>query len=154
MFPVTIRIEPERRLAAMAHRGPYTQINRAFEKLYALLAARNLLGQTGAMVAAFYDDPGSIAPEDLRSHAGAVVPSEIDLAPPLEAVRLPGGRHAVLTFTGPYAGLPAAYDQLCAVWRPQYGEQPADSPSFEIYLNSPFDTPQERLVTELCVPLA
>jgi AraC family transcriptional regulator len=59
----------------------------------------------------------------------------------------------VLTFTGPYAGLPAAWDQLYAAWLPASGEEPADSPPFEVYLNSPMDTAQEALVTEICVPL-
>ena len=76
------------------------------------------------------------------------------LAAPLEVVTLPAARHAVLTFTGPYAGLPAAYDQLFAVWLPTSGEKPANLPSFEIYLNSPWDTPQGQLVTEICLPLA
>ncbi len=32
-------------------------------------------------------------------------------------------RHAVLAFTGPYAGLPAAYDRLHAIWLSQSGEK-------------------------------
>ena len=66
---------------------------------------------------------------------------------------LPAGRHAVLTFTGPYAGLQAAYDQLFGIWLPQSGETPADSPVFEVYLNSPMDTAPTDLVTEICLPL-
>ena len=72
---------------------------------------------------------------------------------PLVEVTLPAGRLAVLTFTGPYAGLPAAYDQLMGIWLPQSGEVPADAPIFEVYLNSPMDTAPEALVTEVCLPL-
>ena len=72
---------------------------------------------------------------------------------PLEQVTLPAGRHAVLTYQGPYAGLPAAYDQLFGLWLPQSGEEPADSPVFEIYLNSPMDTAPDDLLTEICLPL-
>jgi AraC family transcriptional regulator len=154
MFPVTVRTEPARRLAAMAHAGPYPEINRAFEKLFATLAARNLVGRTGHMVGVFYDDPAQTAPADLKSHAGVEVPADLPVAAPLEIVSLPAARHAVLTFTGPYAGLPAAYDQLYAVWLPQSGEKPANMPSFEVYLNSPMDTDQDKLVTWLCLPLA
>lgn len=60
----------------------------------------------------------------------------------------------MLTFTGPCAGLPAAHDQLYGVWLPESGEHPADSPPFEVCLNSPMDTQQDRLMTEICVPLA
>lgn len=153
MHPVTIRHEPARRLAAMAHSGPYFEIGRSFEKLFATLAARNLVQQTGHMVGVFYNDPAQTAPEDLKSHAGVEVPEGLPVAAPLEAMTLPAARHAVLTFTGPYAGLPAAYDQLFAVWLPQSRETPANLPSFEIYLNSPMDTDQDKLVTELCLPL-
>ena len=154
MHPVTIRSEPARRLAAIAHSGPYFEIGRSFEKLFATLTTRNLVQQTGHMVGVFYNDPAQTAPDKLKSHAGVEVSDGLPVAAPLEAVTLPAARHAVLTFTGPYAGLPAAYDQLFAVWLPESGETPADLPSFEIYLNSPMDTEQDKLVTELCLPLA
>jgi AraC family transcriptional regulator len=153
MFPVLIRTDPTRRLAAMPHRGPYPQIGAAFEKLGATLAARGLYGRAGPMVAVFYDDPSVVAPADLRGHAGAEVGLDIAIDAPLEEVVLPAGRHAVVTVTGPYAGLPAAYDQLYGVWLPDSGAQPADSPPFEVYLNSPMNTPQEALITEICLPL-
>ena len=95
----------------------------------------------------------SMAPDDLRSHAGFQIHDDVAIDPPLEEINLPAGRHAVLTHTGPYAGLPAAYDQLYSVWLPGSGEEPADSPPFEIYLNSPMDTPPDALVTEICMPL-
>jgi AraC family transcriptional regulator len=152
MPDVVIRTEPARTLAAMAHRGPYPEIGRAFEKLFAAISARGLLGRTGRMVGVYYDDPSTVPAANLRSHAGVEFP-ETDMAAPLEPVHLPAGRHAVLTVRGPYSGLPAAYDQLYAVWLPQSGEEPADSPPFEIYLNAPMDTPQEALLTEICIPL-
>jgi AraC family transcriptional regulator len=153
MFPVIIRIDPERRLAAVPHKGPYPEIGRAFEKLGSTVAARGFYGRFGHMVGVFYDSPADVKPSDLRSHAGLEAPADMALDPPLEEVRLPAGRHAVLTFTGPYAGLPAAYDQLLGVWLPASGEVPADAPMFEVYLNSPMDTAPEALVTEVCLPL-
>jgi AraC family transcriptional regulator len=153
MFPVTIRTDPERRLAAVPHKGPYPEIGRAFEKLGSTVAARGFYGRFGHMVGVYYDSPADVKPADLRSHAGLECPADMILDPPLEEVRLPAGRLAVLTFTGPYAGLPAAYDQLLGVWLPPSGEVPTDSPMFEVYLNSPMDTAPEDLVTEVCLPL-
>lgn len=154
MYPVTIRTDAGRRLAAVPHTGPYHEINRAFEKLFATIVARGQIKDTGLMVGVYYDDPSATPLPDLRSHAGTIVGEEVPLVAPLEQVRLPAGRHAVLTFTGPYAGLPAAYDQLYGIWLPDSGEKPADTPPFEVYLNSPMDTPQEKLVTEICMPLS
>ncbi len=153
MYPIDVREFPARLLAAMPHRGAYHEIGHAFEKLSATMAARGLFADAGAMVAVFYDDPSAVAPDQLRSHAGFVMRGDVALDPPLNAVMLPAGRHAVLTYTGPYAGLPAAYDQMYAVWLRQSDEVPADSPAFEVYLNSPMDTAPQDLVTELCVPL-
>lgn len=153
MFPVIIRTDPARRLAAVPHTGPYHEINRAFEKLGSTVAARGLYGRFGHMVGVYYDSPANVKPADLRSHAGLEAPPDLAIDPPLEEVTLSAGRHAVLTFTGPYVGLPAAYDQLLGVWLPASGEVPADGPMFEVYLNSPMDTPPEALVTEICLPL-
>lgn len=153
MYPVTIRHDPARRLAAMPHKGSYFEIARAFDKLGATLASRGLFAQGGHMVGVYYDDPAAFAAADLASHAGFELPVAAPVAPPLEEVRLAAGPHAVLTYTGPYSGLPAAYDQLYRNWLPTSGRQPADSPMFEVYLNSPLDTAPEALVTEICMPL-
>ena len=153
MYPVTIRSEAPIRLAALPHQGAYFEISRAFQKLSAVMASRDLFGNAGRMIAVFYDDPQSTPEPNLRSHAGFEIKGPSDLSAPLEEVTLPAGRQAVLTYTGPYAGLPAAYDELFGVWLPASGEEPADSPSFEVYLNSPMDTAPEALVTELHLPL-
>jgi AraC family transcriptional regulator len=154
MYPVAIQTYPARRLVAVPHKGPYHDINRAFEKLFATIVARGQMKDVGLMVGVYYDDPSATPASDLRSHAGAIVSEDLPIVAPLEQVRLPAGRHAALTFTGPYVGLPAAYGQLDGIWLPTSGETPADTPPFEVYLNSPMDTPQEKLVTEICMPLA
>jgi AraC family transcriptional regulator len=154
MFPVITRTDPARRLAAVPHKGLYHEIGRAFEKLGSTVAARGLYGRFGPMVGVYYDSPADVKPADLRSHAGLEAPADLPIDPPLEEVTLPEGRHAVLTFKGPYAGLQSAYDQLFGIWLPQSGEAPADSPVFEVYLNSPMDTAPEDLLTEICLPLA
>jgi AraC family transcriptional regulator len=153
MHPVSVQTNGPMRLAAVAHKGPYFEISRAFQKLSAVMGTRNLFPKAGRMVGIFYDDPQSVPWPDLRSHAAFEITGEVDLSKPLEEVTLPAGRHAVMTYRGPYAGLPAAYDQLFGAWLPSSGEEPADTPSFEVYLNSPMDTAPEDLVTELHLPL-
>jgi AraC family transcriptional regulator len=152
MHPVDLRHDPARRLAAIPHRGPYIEIGRAFQKLSATMGARGLFAQAGAMIAVYYDDPTG-PPETLRSHAGFEITGDAAIDPPLEVVDLPATRVAVLTHTGPYTGLPAAYDQLYGVWLPASGEEPADIAPYEVYLNTPMDTAPEALVTEIHLPL-
>jgi len=153
MYPTEIRQEPARRIGALAHRGPYTEIGRAYDKLGAILGARGLWPQAGAMVAVYHDDPAATPPADLHAHAGVVFGPDVALDPPLEVIHLPAGPHAVMTYRGPYSGLGAAYDLLFGEWLPASGREPADSPVFEIYLNTPMDTAPEDLLTEICVPL-
>lgn len=154
MFDVEIRDLPERRLYAMAHKGAYTGIGRAFQTLDAMASARGLWPQVEAVIGVYYCDPSAVAEADLRSHAGLAVAPDL---PPLEGaedVHLAGGRYAVLTFRGPYSGLKAGYDYLYGPWLQDAGEEPRDAPSYEIYVNSPMDTAPADLVTEICMPLS
>ncbi len=154
MHPIEIRHEPARRLAAVAHLGPYTEINRAFETLGAIIGARGLFPHAGMMFGVYYEDPSTTPATALRSHAGIAFPDSVQLDPPLEIVHLPEGPHAVLTYKGPYSGLPAAYEQLYHRWLPTSGHHPTKAAPFEIYHNNPMDTAPEDLLTEICVPLA
>lgn len=91
---------------------------------------------------------------DLRSHAGMVFAKGVQLDPPLEVITLPAGRHAILSFKDPYAGLPAAYDHIFGIWLSTSGNEPSNSPASEVYLNTPMDTAPEDLFTEICLLLA
>ena len=153
MFPVEISDQPARRMAAMAHQGPYLEIGRAFEQVASVFSSRNLWPQAKGMLGIYYDDPGSIAPEMLKSHAGIVVDDAFEIPEPLEDVQVPSGKMAVMHYKGPYAGLKAAYDHLFGQWLPNSGEEARDAPCFEVYLNDPKDTAPDDLLTDVCVPL-
>lgn len=153
MFDVTIRPEPARRLAAVAHKGPYMEIGQSFEKLGTILGGRGLWGKVGGLVGVYYDDPSATPVKELRSHAGAVLPGGEGLPAGLEEVRLPAGRYACLRFKGHYSGLQAAYDYLFGPWLSQSGEELGDVPAIEVYLNTPADTAPDDLLTDVCMPL-
>lgn len=154
MHDVTIQDLPPLRLAALEHRGPYIGIGGTFEQVGAVFAARDLWPQARGMVGVYYDAPGSVPDAELRSDAGIAVDEAFRMPPDLREVRLPGGRHAVLRFRGPYAQLHTAYDFLYGEWLPGSGEEPGDSAPYERYLNSPMEVPPSELLTEICAPLA
>jgi AraC family transcriptional regulator len=60
----------------------------------------------------------------------------------------------VLHHRGPYAELNKAYRWLYREWLPTSGEQCADRPIFEEYLNNPRALPPEQWLTDICLPLA
>lgn len=153
MYDVTIRDEPARRLALIAHRGPYIEIGKAFEQAGATVMARGLGPHLGAMLGLYFDDPDATPEAELRSAAGFEIAEEAEIAAPLSETRIPGGKHAVLTHKGPYTGLRTAYTYLFGDWLPKSGEVPRDTPPFELYVNTPMDTAPDDLVTLIGVAL-
>jgi AraC family transcriptional regulator len=101
----------------------------------------------------YYDDPGCVPEEDLRSRAGATVDEDQALEAPLEEARIPGGPHAVLVHKGPYSELHAAYHWLYKDWLVNSGREPADAPVFEEYLNNPHEVAPSELLTVIRLPL-
>lgn len=152
-YPVEIRDLPGLRLAALLHVGPYDELGRTYQRLADLFSARGLWPALRGRASVAYDNPDVTPAAELKSHAGHIVDEDLRIEPPLQELRLAPGRHAVMTYTGPYAGLAAAYQQLFGLWLPQSGEKPADAPVYETYLNTPMDVPPEALITEICLPL-
>ncbi len=153
MFDVEIKDLPVRRLASLPHKGEYTAIGHAFERIAMICSTRGLWPQVEGMLGIYYDDPDAVAAEDLRSAAAVIIKSDTPCEDPLIETAVQGGRSAVLSFKGPYAGLREAYLYLYGDWLAQSGAEPRDEPPYEVYLNDPSDTPPEDLLTEICVPL-
>ncbi|MEL7114134.1 MAG: AraC family transcriptional regulator [Pseudomonadota bacterium] len=153
VYPIEINEQPARRLAAIPHRGAYTEIGKCFEQLGAMFTSRALWPHAQGMVGVYYDDPDAVAEADLQSQAGVVVDEAAPMDAPLEEVRLPEGRYAVMHYKGPYSGLAAAYRHLYGAWLPQSGEELGDHPPIEVYLNAPTEVAPEDLLTDVCVPL-
>ncbi|MEM8577997.1 MAG: AraC family transcriptional regulator [Pseudomonadota bacterium] len=153
MHIVDIRDARPRRLAALPHTGPYPEIARAFQSVYAVIGSHGLFPHIREGVAIYHDDVTAVPEAERRSHAGVTMAHGVEVPEGLEAYNLPGGRLAVLTYKGPYTGLPAVYDFLYGTWLPASNEEPSAHPSYEVYLNDPTDTAPDNLVTEVCVPL-
>ncbi|MCP9480774.1 AraC family transcriptional regulator [Shimia sp. CNT1-13L.2] len=152
MYPVTIREEGVRKAAGLLHKGNYSEIGKSFEAFGAVCQSRNLWAQCGPMLGVYFDNPDDKAEADLLSIAGATWHGEVP--EDFESCEIPAGRYAVLTYTGPYAGIHGAYEALFGEWLPKSGEMPADTPCLEVYLNNPRDTAPDDLVTEICLALA
>lgn len=155
MIDVRIDTLPTRRLLAVEHRGAYMGIGAAFEKLYATAFSQGLFRPDAVSLAIFYHDPSATPVEQLRSQACLGAPDTLTTAPEgCELVTLEGGEHAIGIHRGPYQRLHESYTWLFGQWLPSSGRQPADRPSFEIYVNDPRSTPPEQLITHICLPLA
>jgi AraC family transcriptional regulator len=154
MYDVSIRHFPPVRLAALRHTGSYMEIGTTFERLFAWAVGRGLIGPQTRSIGVYYDDPDAVPEPSLRADAGIVVGPGVAIDGDLRIVEVPGGRLAVLPHKGPYAELHRAYRWLYREWLPQSGEQCADRPCFEEYLNNPRTLPPEEWLTDICLPLA
>ncbi|MCA8960507.1 MAG: GyrI-like domain-containing protein [Planctomycetes bacterium] len=155
MLNVTIqRVEPIR-VAGMRHIGPYPEAGPVFQKMFGWAGARGLFGPETRCLGVFHDNPRDVPAERLRSDACVEVGPEVtaDPAAGVEIAEIAGGDYATTIFEGPYEDLETAYDYLYCEWAEQSEREVDDRPSFEIYLNSPMDTPPEKLRTEIFVPL-
>ena len=154
MFHVELRGLPALRLATLRHVGPYHEIGAAFGRLQAWGAARGLLGPEARFFALYHDDPGSVPADRLRADAGFTVGPGVAGEGEVGVVEVPAApRVAVLRFRGPYAELERAYGWLYGEWLPGSGEEPADRPCLEEYVNDPKRTPPPELLTDIMLPL-
>jgi len=149
---VTIEQRPELRVGAVRHIGPYNQIPNAFAKLGELVNA-TVREKPGDMLAIYYDDPETTPANELKSDAALVFGDGAKLPAGLNEHRIPGGRYARTTHIGPYEQLGDAWARFMGEWLPSSGNRLADGPSYEIYRNTPMDTPKEKLHTDLYIPL-
>ena len=138
------------------HQGSYMQIGRSFTTLFGFLSARGISANGMRCVGVYLDDPFSVPEKALRSLACVVPDASTRLLSEellLQSTTVAGGRYAVLRYQGPYASMHAAYQWLFGHWLLKSGEQAADSPVFEDYLNSPLGTAPADLLTDIYMPL-
>ncbi|MGC4047148.1 MAG: GyrI-like domain-containing protein [Armatimonas sp.] len=142
------------RVIAIRHIGPYNQIGPVFQKLVVWAGANNV-SMVGPGLAIFHDDPESVSSEQLRSDACIPVVADFTSTDPdVQAIDLPGGRYAVATHTGSYAGLGDAWSQFIGKWIPTSGEHiDFERPCYEVYLNDCSVVSEEQLLTQLYEPI-
>lgn len=150
---VEIRQLAPTRVIALRYVGAYPEIGRGFEMLRAWANPRGVIRSGAGALAVFYDDPAAVPEAELRADVCMMAGPEVEGDDLVRVTEIPGGRHAVLTYRGPYAGGEGPFQALFGQWLPASGEEPADTPHFERYMNDPMLNPPSELVTEVCLPL-
>ena len=152
-YQATTRVAPAITVAALAHRGDYQKIPSTFVRLVTMAGALGLFGPGTRSFGIYYDDVSATPVEALRSEACISVPDDWSPSGDLERREIRGGRYAVVTHIGPYAELSRAYAWLYGTWLAQSGEEAADAPCVEEYLNDARTIPAAELRTEIWLPL-
>jgi AraC family transcriptional regulator len=144
---------PEQRAGVI--RSDMAHISEAMGQLWAIVGPSGLMGQRGVVPAAvmpvdvFEQRPG----ESARYDAAIIVPEPIAIPEGLVEERIPGGRYARAVHTGPYEGLGETWGAFTGQWLTESGNTLRDGVCFEVYRDSPADTPEADLRTELYIPI-
>lgn len=150
---VRVEMIPQLRVAFLRHVGPYEQCGPTFEKLLGWAGPRGLLGPDTKTLAICHDDPEVTPVEKLRLDCCFTVDDHFTAQDELQIQSIEAGEHVVLTHRGPYTALIDSYRWLYGEWLLNSGREFDCKPAFEIYVNDPKDTPEDELVTEICVAL-
>ncbi len=148
-----IRERPELRVAFVRELGEYGEVAAplAWQRLDACLTPEWSGHQP---VGASHDDTRTVLAESLRYDAGIVLePGE---APPrgTAVATWSGGPHAMFLFRGPYRLITKGFERLFRTWVSTGRLVLRDAPLLEVYRNSPADTAERNLLTELWFPVA
>jgi AraC family transcriptional regulator len=152
-YHTSIRDLPAIKVAALAHRGDYAQISRTFQELATMAAGMNRFSPATRLLAVYYDNPSTTHRDALRADACLTSPEGWSPSGRLELKEIAGGRYAVTLHVGPYSKLDRAYTWLYGTWLAQSGEQTANRPLVEEYLNDARTVPPGELKTEIWLPL-
>lgn len=153
MPDITIRDEPEHRIAALPHRGAYSAVGALFAEAGRRLAEGGAMDTVTAMVAVYHDNPEHVVEADLRAHVGFILKPGRTAPPGFETIRLEAGRYATCRHLGAYAGLGETYRWLLGDWLAKSSEEFAGRAMYEVYQNTPATVPEDQLVTIIHLPL-
>ncbi len=153
--PMDVRVETldAKRVAFARHVGPYDEVGKTWEKLMSWAGPRGLVGPHMVTLGLVYDDPEVTPKDKVRYDASLVVGDDVQAEGDIGVQEISGGEFAVTIHRGPYDNLGETYRRLCGVWLPDSGREPRSAPALEFYRNSPMNTPPEKLVTDIFLPL-
>jgi AraC family transcriptional regulator len=141
------------RVAFVRHIGPYDEVGKAWEKLMSWAGRQGLWGLRTRVLGIVHDDIEITSPDRMRYDAAIVIAHHVAAFGEVGIQEIEAGAYAVALHAGPYGQLGKTYADLCGRWLPDSGRELRSAPAIEFYLNSPATTPQDKLRTEIWLPL-
>jgi len=125
----------------------------AFNEVNLYVIRNKLVDRIGHYLSIIPDLPYGYHDPDAKIHCGFSLKGDLLCDDHLDALTIEKGRYAVFTHHGPY-------EYIFQTWNTAYftcafagEERLRDTAPFEIYLNSPIDTPAQKLITEIHIPI-
>ena len=150
-----VRIEkrPAMRVAFLRHTGPYNEAGPTFQKMMKWAFSNGLFNPQTKVLGICHDDPDVTPAEKRRLDCCVTVDESFTSAGEVDEQNVCGGEYVMLTHHGSFEGLADSYRWLYGEWLATSGRLFDNRPPMEIYVNNRNDTPEQDLVTEICVLL-
>jgi transcriptional regulator, araC-type len=151
--PKIMDLEPKN-LIYVALTGEYGTLNygKAYEQLWAVVKSQKLFTKGIESIGVFYDDPKITEISLQRSEICLSIHKPACPEGEVSCKSLAGGKYAVFFYQGSYSHL-AAVDDAAMRWVVESEYELRDEPLFEKYLNDSRRTPEEKLKTEIYIPI-
>lgn len=150
---VEVRTVPATHVASLRHVGDYHDCGKAHEELCRWAGEQGLFQSEPQFLGIAYDDPKTTPVNKCRYDACIVISEKFKVTGEPEKKVITAGRYASIIHTGSYSKLYIAYAALLGEWLPQSGEELADAPSIQVYLNDYETKPEDELRTEIRIAL-
>ena len=154
-----IEILKEKTVLFLSYIGDYNDFSSSifeedsWDKLYGLAFSQNILPENEEYWGICYDNQEITDSEKCRFYACLTISNLIprQITDEIKCMTTPSSLYAVFTHVGAYDGLDHFYD--VAIQNIPLEYRLSDNLILERYLNSPTDTPESELVTELWIPI-
>jgi len=150
---VTIKNYEDVKVVYVRHNGPYYECGKAWEKLHESQEIISQIDMNTLCMGLGYDDAERTAPDKIRYDACISIKDESVIPEGFDIKTVEGGKFAVHRHIGSYTGLAEKYQWIYGVWLPDSERQLRPNPAMEIYVNSPTDTDEDKLITDICIPI-
>lgn len=123
-----------------------------FTKLCGWAGPKQLIGPDALFISAYYDDPGVTPPEELKLDVCMSISDDVEVEGDIKKQILPGGKYVVMRaeLTGPEEYAPA-WEKIVEWLVENKLEIDMSRASYEIYLNSPEEHPQNHHILDICM---
>ena len=151
--PKIMELEPKN-LIYVSLTGGYGSLDygKAYEQLWAVVKSQKLFTKGIESICVSYDDPKITEASLQRSDIGLAIHKPALPEGNVSCKTLTGGKYAVFFYQGSYAQLSAVCDAAMR-WVVESEYELRDEPMFEKYLNDARRTPEEKLKTEIYIPI-
>ena len=151
--PKIMELEPKN-LIYVALTGEYGTLDygKAYEQLWAVVKSQKLFTKGIESICVSYDDPKITEASLQRSEICLSIHKPAHPEGEVSCKTLAGGKYAVFFYQGSYTHLSAVYDAAMR-WVIDSEYEVREEPTFEKYLNDSRRTPEEKLKTEVYIPI-